>query len=193
MRTLVNQRVPRVGTHVCGDVYIETGVQNGQSMCEAAALNSPPFKALVGIEVDAEKAHQQRRRFSSDNRIHILDGSSLDVLPVILDQKSSTVFWLDAHYVGGDERSFDPRHGHNVLLGELALIMAVPWKTWPIILIDDSDTFCSNEFWKRGAAESGMDRAQNPTFPQIYDALGVMDLRYDLFISNHCIHCLPKE
>jgi hypothetical protein len=37
-----------------------------------------------------------------------------------------------------------------------------------------------------------MVRVQNPTFEQIYDALGGVDNRYNFFIRNQCIHCFPE-
>jgi hypothetical protein len=179
--------------HIWGEVYIETGVSEGTSMAVAAAFYRPAFKELHGIECDWEMVEKARQRFAGDQRITICYGSSPLWLPDVIDPSKRTVFWLDAHYDGAKPTSFDPRHGQCVLLDELKIIMAVPWQVQPTILIDDSSTFCSDLWWERGAHGHGMDRRQNPTFQQIYDALGAVDNRYDLLIREQCIYCFPRS
>jgi hypothetical protein len=182
--------------HVWGDVYIETGLSEGTSMAVALAFSAPRFAKLYGIEVDDEmftKSCDRFRQQMAQNRLSIYEGSSLDVLPQILSPDKKTVFWLDAHYDGAKPTSFDPRHGQCVLLEELRLILAVPWKSRPFILIDDASTFCSDVWWDRGAHGVGMDRKQNPTFQQIYDVVGAVDNKYDLFIKEQCIYCFPRD
>jgi hypothetical protein len=178
--------------HIWGDVYIETGLSEGTSMAVALAFAAPRFMELHGIEVDAEMVDKACKRFDT-TRLSIHHGSSLDVLPEILTPHKKTVFWLDAHYDGAKPTSFDPRHGQCVLLEELRLILAVPWKSRPFILIDDASTFCSDVWWDRGAHGQGMDRKQNPTFQQIYDVVGAVDNKYDLFIKEQCIYCFPRD
>ena len=149
----------------------------------------PAFRELHGIEVDAELAERAHRRFLSDSRVKIHHGSSLDVLPKILNPARTTLFWLDAHYDGVRPTSFDPKHGQNVLIGELRIILALPWR--PLILIDDASTFCSDRWWDRFHG-TDMNRGQNPTFQQIYDAFaGELDT-YNLLVHNRAIHCLPR-
>jgi hypothetical protein len=179
--------------HIWGDVYIETGLSEGTSMAVALAFHSPVFGEYHGIEVDAAMVAKAKERFREQVRVKIHHGSSLDVLPEILDATRKTVFWLDAHYDGAKPTSFDPRHGQCVLLEELRLILAVPWKSRPFILIDDASTFCSDVWWERGAHGQGMDRRQNPTFQQIYDVVGAVDNKYDLFIKEQCIYCFPRD
>jgi hypothetical protein len=178
--------------HIFGESYIETGLSEGTSMAVALAFSAPAFLELHGIEVDAAMVEKSRSRFANEKRLTIHHGSSLDVLPTILDPTRRTVFWLDAHYDGAKPTSFDPRHGQCVLLEELRLIAKVPWKTRPVILIDDASTFCSDAWWDRGAHGHGMDRQQNPTFQQLYDAIGVLDNRYSFFIKDQCIYCYPE-
>ncbi len=180
--------------HIWAEVYIETGVSEGTSMAVAQDFYRPAFKELHGIECDKEMAEKSNQRFMDDPRVCIYHGSSIDLLPDILDPLKRTLFWLDAHYDGAKPTSFDPRHGQCVLLEELRIIMAVPWAVpRPTILIDDASTFCSDLWWERGAHGTGMDRRQNPTFQQIYDVLGAVDNQYDLFISDQCIYCFPKS
>ncbi len=191
MGTLPGQFVEDFPTHLWGDVYIETGLSEGTSMAVALGYKATPFRKLYGVELDVSMVSRAAIRFVGEERLTIYEGSSLDVLPRIIDPDRRTIFWLDAHYDGTKPTSFHPPHGQCVLLGELKIIMAVPWRVWPTILIDDSSTFCSDEWWRRGAHGTGMDRAQNPTFQQIYDAVGAVDNRYDIFIRDQCIYCLP--
>ncbi len=192
MGTLGRQSVEFPMPLLMGDTYIETGLSEGTSMAVALDWRNPPFKELHGIEIDPAMVDFSQRRFGGEGRLTIHHGSSLDVLPRLLDPSRRTVFWLDAHYDGAKTSSFDPRHGQCVLLEELKLISRVSWRNWPIILIDDASTFCSDEWWSRGAHGTAMDRKQNPTFQQIYDVLGVVDNKYSLFIKDQCIYCFPS-
>ncbi len=191
MGTLTGLGTQILTAHIWGEVYIETGVSEGTSMAVALSFPSPPFLRLHGIEIDPAMVECSRKRFANDQRLTIHPGSSLDILPKIIDPNRSTVFWLDAHYDGAKQTSFDPRHGQCVLLEELRIIAQTPWQKWPVVLIDDSSTFCSNVWWERGAHGHGMDRAQNPTFQQIYDVLGGVNNEYEFLFRNQCIFCLP--
>ncbi len=187
MGTLIEQN--KAPIHLWADVYIETGLSEGTSMAVALGYEHPPFRELHGIEVDAAMVEHSRKRFAHDKRLTIHHGSTLDILPRIINPKKSTLFWLDAHYDGAKPTSFDPRHGQCPLLEEIKLIMGVKWEQKPIILIDDASTFCSDVWWDRGAHGQGMDRKQNPTFQQLYDVFGVVDNRYRFLIQDQCIYC----
>ncbi len=191
MGTLTGLGTHILAAHIWGEVYIETGVSEGTSMAVAQAFNMPPFQKLLGIEVDPAMVIHARDRFGKDERVVIYQASSLDVLPNIINPARATVFWLDAHYDGAKPTSWDRRHGQCVLLEELRIIAKVQWRRWPVVLIDDSSTFCSNEWWERGAHGQGMLRDHNPTFQQIYDVLGGVDNKYEFLVRNQCIFCLP--
>ncbi len=191
MGTLIRQSVAFPPRRIEGHTYVETGLSEGTSMAVALSWDDPPFEALHGIEVDAEMVEKSRRRFAGESRLTIHHGSSLDFLRDIINPAKSTVFWLDAHYDGAKPTSFDPRHGQCVLMEELRLIASLPWKSPPVVMIDDASTFCSDAWWDRGAHGQGMDRKQNPTFQEIYDVLGAVDNHYDLFIKGQCIYCFP--
>jgi hypothetical protein len=153
-------------------VYIETGVGLGDSF--ACAVRQP-FDRLHGIDV-SERAVAACLKFAADPRVAIHHGSSLDVLPRIIDPTKKTLFWLDAHYEGPD--CWQPEHGQCPLLAELRIILAVRWEQKPVILIDDYSAFMSySEWWRRYAGER-LDREQWPTFAEIYDEMGGVDYRW---------------
>jgi hypothetical protein len=82
-----------------------------------------------------------RERFAHEPRAHLFHGSSPDTLPVMIDPRLTTTFWLDAHYSGSDRCWQDPHCGECPLLQELKVIMAAPWAAWPIVCIDDAFIF----------------------------------------------------
>lgn len=152
------------------EVFIETGLGSGLSL--AAALTRP-FQTLHSIEIDPDLIARCPLR---DPRLTIHQGSSPEILPLILDAARSTMFWLDAHYSAGiytgnaahDARQLDPLFGQCPLLAELAVIRSLDWRVRPWIYIDDAVCFEVQEY-------EGMwipfDRTQFPTLAQIQEAL----------------------
>lgn len=98
-------------------------------------------------------------------------------LPAVLDQEKRTTIWCDAHFQGTHADEMDPKYGQCPLTDELEVILAVPWKVPPIILIDDIHQMASAEWWREydrnysGPISSALDRSQWPKFQSIYDLL----------------------
>jgi len=82
------------------EVFIETGVGNGDGIIEAA---KHPFQKIISIEIMEAQVLKMRQKFAADPRIEIIHGHTLDVLPRLLDDvKENCLFWLDAHFPGAD-------------------------------------------------------------------------------------------
>lgn len=119
-------------------VWIETGVGHGGSVAAALEIGYP---VVISIEFDARLYSAAAARFAG-RRARFYSGSSPDALRVILDPRESVTFWLDAHYSGpGPWAASDPAYGECPLLAELAVIAAAPWRTPPLIAIDDAEMF----------------------------------------------------
>ena len=79
-------------------ILIETGTYMGD-MIEAQKNN---FKTLYSIELSVKLHKKAQRRFRHNKNIHIVQGDSGEVLPIILkDINDPAIFWLDGHYSAG--------------------------------------------------------------------------------------------
>jgi len=126
---------------VTGEVFIETGTQNGKTMRLVCEL----FKTCHGIEV-SPRFYQQASKVQRPH-VRIYLGHSPDVLPNLLEKDRKTVFWLDAHYIGGPQLT----EVQCPLMEELKVITGVKWSVKPTILIDDA-RFFEEGFWKTARA-----------------------------------------
>lgn len=169
------------GLDVSGEVYVETGLNRGDSLANACAHWS--FRRLVGIEVNPESAEHCRRRFLGDARVQVLQGSSASLLAGVIDPAKRTVFWLDAHECGGAPETRDPQGGPCPLLAELRAIATAPWKHKPVILIDDAMCFCSAGEWRRRHGGDWFRQEDYPTFGDIFDALGGVDELFQFAVA----------
>ena len=163
---------------VSGEVYIETGVGNGDSF---AAAVEHSFKHLIGIEVNETLARSCAKKFASDERVKIVGGDSAFWLPLVIDPSRKTVFWLDAHCEQGVPQSLG-ESGQCPLLDELRIICAADWKHKPVIMIDDYAAFMSNDWWKRYASPEH-DPDQWPDWWQIFDAMGGLEYKWTFLAS----------
>jgi hypothetical protein len=167
---------------VSGETYVETGLDQGNSMSGAVSFNDPPFKRIVGIEINPQSAAHVRDRFSGDGRVEIHEGSTVDLLPKVIDPGSRTVFWLDAHSCGDRPETYSRRDGPCPLLTELKIILGFDWKSRPTILIDDAMVFCSHAEWRRRHSWPGFRPQDYPTFGEIFDAVGGVDEKFNVAI-----------
>lgn len=171
------------GKSLVGDVFVETGTYKGETARLAAVSG---FKAVQTIEVAVEWHHYSSDRLGGWPGVELFCGSSPVILPVILDHKRPTTFWLDAHYQGNDRRcEMDPAYGECPLLAELAVIRKVPWRYRPVILIDDAYLFDPERKMPDTLAEGDW-----PTKTQIRDALPP---GYDVHVHEERLYCLPNN
>ena len=77
-------------------------------------------------------------RFKKNKQVHILEGDSAQKLSVVLGRLSHpALFWLDAHYSGGDTAKGE---NETPIQKELHDIFQNPLKDF-VILIDDARLF----------------------------------------------------
>lgn len=124
------------------DVWIETGTCNGDGVQSACDANYPK---IYSIELDEQLYERAKARFFDNSAVEVYQGSSAIVLPEILltiKNGERVVFWLDAHYSGGNTAGSNKDHP---LLKEIESIGK--WKmtngllSSAIIFIDDMRTF----------------------------------------------------
>jgi hypothetical protein len=171
---------------VQGCVYIETGLDNGNSFTNAVAFKNPPFKRLIGIEIHPTYADMCRKRFALDERVTIHEGDSASLLHKVIDATVKTVFWLDAHWCEasrGESGRESERFGPCVLMEELKAIRQAKWAVRPTILIDDAFYFCSYDKRRRHVKE-GSSYFSYPWFSDIYEVLGGAEQGWSFAVLN---------
>lgn len=114
---------------------VETGTYNGHMVM--AMLDR--FREIYSIELDATLCSNAQKFFSRHRHVHILQGASDQVLPLILSKiDQSCLFWLDAHYSGGKTAKGDLS---TPIMKELELILQHPFSAQHVLLIDDARCF----------------------------------------------------
>ncbi len=117
------------------EVFIETGTYKGKMVYAVM----PCVKEIYSIELDQRHFENARQRFAGYPNIHMLQGSSEQVLPGILANISKyCLFWLDAHYSGG---STAKGKVETPIMQEVKCILKHPMSEQHVILIDDAQCF----------------------------------------------------
>jgi hypothetical protein len=113
------------------DILIETGTLTGETVQAAIDLG---FKRIYSIELSKPLANRCKERFKGLDFVTIVQGDSSTELEKILKSVDEPcVFWLDAHYSGGETAKGDK---DCPLYEEIAAIASHYIKSH-IILIDD--------------------------------------------------------
>jgi hypothetical protein len=171
------------GISIVTEVFIETGLYKGASLQKALWQG---YKELHSIEVHRPHVEAGRIIFGQYRNVFIHHGSSPDILPHIMDPLKSTTFWLDGHYQSVSLEEIDPKAGQCPLMQELAAISAVPWRTKPIVIIDDVHMY--RRPWK-GFNKGAFDESQWPTLEEVVAALP----GYRLYEQDSILHFLPVQ
>jgi hypothetical protein len=113
--------------------FVETGTYLGDTTLWASQY----FEHVITIEKSNHYWRLAQEKYSSKKNVQFLLGDSREVLKGLIPQiNRSAIFWLDAHWSGGQT------YGQNdecALLGELERINESPEEN--IILIDDARLF----------------------------------------------------
>ena len=123
--------------------FVETGTATGQGLAMVAAV--PRFTALHSIEIVPDLVTAARARFAAEGaRVTIWEGSSADVMPMILRDLPAApcLFWLDAHFPGAHTGADYAAEADLVrrlpLEAEVAAIAAARPGAGDVLLIDDA-------------------------------------------------------
>lgn len=169
------------GVDLIRDTFIETGTTNCGSLDQAVKRM---FKVIHSCDCIAKYVDNARAKYFNDSRVHLHLGHSPSVLRRIIDPISSTTFWLDAHWRGGDSSDRLPEI-ECPLSEELSVIFSFTWKILPIVIIDDEYMFTEDRFLP------GFNRAQWPLLSEIKAQFPVDKYQFDIF--DGAIFALPNE
>lgn len=119
------------GVPIVRDVFIETGCKFGDTIEEARRH----FRLCHSVEIDGATCQLARLRFAEAKNVAVHCGDSRVALPIIIDPTLTTTFYLDAHCEG--DRAYMATDTECPLLDEVRIIVSQPWKSRPLILVDD--------------------------------------------------------
>ena len=153
------------------EVLVETGTFEG----DAVDSLLDDFKTIYSIELNPILYERAKERFKDNKHVHLLFGDSTVVLPVLLNSvKVPTLFWLDAHYSGGETAL-----GETItpVVFELAAIFE---KVHPrsVVLIDDARLFVTDKGY--------------PELDRVMDGLRTFMPDHFTVIANDMIRCCPS-
>jgi hypothetical protein len=146
------EMIRRYGT----TVFVESGTGKGFGVRCAQEFG---FERIISIEIVEPEVHRLRQwpPFATDPRVELLAGRSAEIFPRLLPTIDSPIlFWLDAHFPGGDLKTsaYDAEPDEAVRLPlrtELELIRRhrADAGMRDVILIDDLRIYERDEFeWK---------------------------------------------
>lgn len=150
--------------------FVETGTYLGDML--AAVRNH--FDELYSVELSEELYQKAQQRFALDLRIKLYQGNSSQELGKILGRVGNkALFWLDAHYSGGNTARgcLD-----TPIMEELKQIFGHK-NCGHIILIDDARLFIGKDGY--------------PTIDQLRDYLVLQEGNYEITVGHDIIRLTP--
>jgi len=132
------------------------------------------FEQIYSIELDEAYFRRARDRFAPWPDVSIVQGDSAAVLPSILQTiDGRCLFWLDAHYSGGDTARGQK---DTPIEEELKLILSSPL-TDQVILIDDARDFNGTNDY--------------PTVGQVADLILMLRPKWSVGVRDDIIRAHP--
>lgn len=113
--------------------FVETGTNMGETTAWAAEHFGRVFTSELATELHAKA----KSRFADKPQVEVLLGESPAHIREIAPRLSRPLFWLDAHWSGGDTAGVE---SECPLLDEIAAIAEAGLEC-PILLIDDARLF----------------------------------------------------
>ena len=149
--------------------FVETGTWKGDMLYQLRNQ----FELLHSVELDKELHAAAQKRLARFTQITLWRGHSPDVLHRIVPNLAGpTLFWLDAHYMGG------PYLGHGVCPALAELSAICPYlnpSAGHIILIDDARNFIA--------------AGDYPTLAQVKEHIGQHWPTYSVTVQDDIIIC----
>jgi len=116
----------------CPKIIVETGTYLGEGI--ETYLKSAQFTKIYSIEISTKYYLMNKQKFEAESSVCLLEGNSADVIKTLHDQEP-ILFYLDAHFSGGDTGGETISNGCP-LLDELTSISERGQKG-DVIFIDD--------------------------------------------------------
>jgi hypothetical protein len=156
---------------------IETGTYRGRGTRLLAEL----FPTVITIEVAPGLAQAAKKSLAPLSQVTVLEGSSRDVLPGVIDRDQPTLYWLDGHWSGGvtgGESDQCPVLGELTAIGE--------GNPDDCILIDDARLFLA-------PPPPPHRREQWPTYRELEDAVHTIRPSHQVMVAHDVVIAVPES
>lgn len=177
---IVNFGIPEQETRWLKEkMNLTTVVEGGTYQGGTAKKLSKEFQKVYTIEKSDLMFEKAKENIGSIRNITQLRGDTREHLPSLASQNDNILFWLDAHWSGGDTYG---EQDECPLLQELEIIFSSPMKNYAI-LIDDARLFL--------APPQLPHKVENwPTIKQVGNAI---PLNFDIIVHEDVIYVVPNE
>lgn len=155
--------------------FVETGTYKGHTSIWA----SKNFKSVKTIENSGIIFAKTSKKLASHQNIECLFGNSAEVIKKVADKSKVQLFWLDAHWCGGDTFGTDDE---CPLIEELETIKAMAHSK-SIILIDDARLFMAPPPLPHNSKD----------WPTLHDVFNCLDADYFSAVFDDVIFAGNKE
>lgn len=171
----LNRIIQEYKTHY----FFETGTFYGDGV--EYALQSP-FQKITSVEIIPEIADKAKSRFSTFEKVEIIENNSESALARKLPEiKSNCLFWLDAYFPGADAglKSYDEQMHDTVRLplsNEIEIIRRLRKNFRDVLIIDDLRIYEDGPYVNGNVPADALPLANRN-----------IDFIYDNFYSSHVI------
>lgn len=156
------------------DVFVEGGTYRG----ETAKKMSDSFRKVYTIEKSDVMHGIAKENLENVSNVTMLKGDTREHLADILDNNDNILFWLDAHWSGGDTYG---EEDECPLVEELEIIFEYP-KNY-VILIDDARLFLSPPPYPH--------KFQN--WPSLTDIMKTLPNKWEIIEYEDVAYIYPKK
>jgi 16S rRNA G966 N2-methylase RsmD len=157
------------------DVFVEGGTYKGGT----AKSMSGKFRKVYTIEKSDVMFDIAKENLKDVSNITMLKGDTREHLHTILENNDNIIFWLDAHWSGGDTYG---EEDECPLIEELEIIFEYPDKN-QVILIDDARLFLAPPPYPH--------KVEN--WPSLTDILQTLPMNWELLELEDVIYLFPKS
>lgn len=156
------------------DVLVEGGTYEGGTAKQMSTF----FKQVFTIEKSAIMHQKAQQNLADINNITLLLGDTREHLSSIIEKNDNILFWLDAHYSGGDTYGVDDE---CPLIEELTIIFQQADNC--IILVDDARLFLSPPPLPH----------QWQNWPSIFDISKIIPKGWQVIVFEDVIYIYPED
>ena len=160
-------------------MLLKTLVEGGTYYGGTAFEQSRLFEIIYTIEKSDIIFEKAKEKIQKIRNIIQLKGDTREHLPKILSKIDNILFWLDAHWSGGNTYG---QKDECPILEELEIIFSSPIKNFAI-LIDDARLFLAPPPLPHNLK----------SWPTIQQLVKVIPNEFDIIINNDVIFIVPKK
>lgn len=159
-------------------INLTTVIEGGTYQGETAKRLSSDFAKVFTIEKSEVMFEEAKKNIGDIQNITQLRGDTRNHLPKLVSENDDILFWLDAHWSGGDTYG---EQDECPLLQELGIIFGSNMKNYAV-LIDDARLFL---------APPPLPHKVN-NWPSIKQVTDMVPLDFDMIVNDDVIYVVPK-